>query len=195
MGPSHTAVWESQSTACQLYHGQDFGAESQLFILPCKKQRKGSIFPIVISFELVQFSSIQFSCSVVSCQKDCCSCQKDFSSSTPQFPQSSGQWDRLLWKFYVCAYWWFPWTEEPGGLQSMGLQKVRHIWAAKHSSEGGSSFESQHPFWDTWTVVGKPRELKVLLSPLISPSCLVISQAPGHQQSLSSFFSHFRVFS
>ena len=26
-----------------------------------------------------------------------------------------------------------PWTEEPGGLQSMGLQRVRHDLAAKHS--------------------------------------------------------------
>ena len=25
-----------------------------------------------------------------------------------------------------------PWTEEPGGLQSMGSQSVRHDWATKH---------------------------------------------------------------
>ena len=25
-----------------------------------------------------------------------------------------------------------PWTEEPGGLQSMGLQRVRHDWMTKH---------------------------------------------------------------
>ena len=25
--------------------------------------------------------------------------------------------------------WWIPWTEEPGGLQSTGLQRVRHGWA------------------------------------------------------------------
>ena len=25
--------------------------------------------------------------------------------------------------------WRIPWTEEPGGLQSMGLQRVRHDWA------------------------------------------------------------------
>ena len=62
--------------------------ESQLFFLPYKKQRKGSIFPIVIWFKLARC-----------CQKDFCSCQKDFSSSTPQFTQSFGQWDRLLWKF------------------------------------------------------------------------------------------------
>ena len=27
-----------------------------------------------------------------------------------------------------------PWTEEPGGLQSMGWQRVRHDWATKHST-------------------------------------------------------------
>ena len=27
-----------------------------------------------------------------------------------------------------------PWTEEPGGLQSMGSQRVGHNWAAKHST-------------------------------------------------------------
>ena len=26
--------------------------------------------------------------------------------------------------------WRIPWTEEPGGLQSTGLQRVRHGWAA-----------------------------------------------------------------
>ena len=29
--------------------------------------------------------------------------------------------------------WKIPWTEEPGGLQSMGLQKVRHNWAYMHA--------------------------------------------------------------
>ena len=28
--------------------------------------------------------------------------------------------------------WRIPWTEEPGGLQSIGLQRVRHDWATKH---------------------------------------------------------------
>ena len=30
--------------------------------------------------------------------------------------------------------WRIPWTEEPGGLQSTGLQRVRHDWATKHSN-------------------------------------------------------------
>ena len=29
--------------------------------------------------------------------------------------------------------WKIPWTEEPGGLQSMGLQRVRHGWATSLS--------------------------------------------------------------
>ena len=29
--------------------------------------------------------------------------------------------------------WRIPWTEEPGGLQFMGLQRVRHDWASEHT--------------------------------------------------------------
>ena len=31
--------------------------------------------------------------------------------------------------------WRIPWTEEPGGLQSMGLQRVGHYCAAKDVTE------------------------------------------------------------
>ena len=31
--------------------------------------------------------------------------------------------------------WRIPWIEEPGGLQSMGLQRVRHSWEHTHSSQ------------------------------------------------------------
>ena len=30
--------------------------------------------------------------------------------------------------------WRIPWTEEPGGLQSTGSQRVRHDWATQHST-------------------------------------------------------------
>ena len=29
-----------------------------------------------------------------------------------------------------------PWTEEPGGLQSRGSQRVRHDWALQQRTEG-----------------------------------------------------------
>ena len=31
--------------------------------------------------------------------------------------------------------WRIPWTEEPGGLQSMGLQRVRHDWATEQMQQ------------------------------------------------------------
>ena len=37
--------------------------------------------------------------------------------------------------------WKIPWTEEPGGLQSMGLQRVRHDWVTSlsHIGEGNGN--------------------------------------------------------
>ena len=32
--------------------------------------------------------------------------------------------------------WKIPWTEEPGGLQSMGLRRVRHDWMTKRMLNG-----------------------------------------------------------
>ena len=31
--------------------------------------------------------------------------------------------------------WRIPWTEEPGGLQSIGLQRVGHDWSTKHIAQ------------------------------------------------------------
>ena len=31
--------------------------------------------------------------------------------------------------------WGIPWTEEPGGLQSMGSQRVGHTWVTKHTQQ------------------------------------------------------------
>ena len=33
--------------------------------------------------------------------------------------------------------WIIPWTEEPGGLQSLGSQRVRHDRVTKHSTAQG----------------------------------------------------------
>ena len=45
--------------------------------------------------------------------------------------------------------WRIPWTEEPGGLQSMGLQRVGHDWVTKHST-------AQHCYSNiTWLLQGK----------------------------------------
>ena len=39
----------------------------------------------------------------------------------------------------------FPWTEEPGGLQSVRLQRVRYDKAAKHFGEVGDKREKLSP--------------------------------------------------
>ena len=49
-------------------------------------------------------------------------------------------WEDLLEKWMSThssiLAWKIPWTEEPGGLQSMGLQRVKHNWATFTSLEG-----------------------------------------------------------
>ena len=47
--------------------------------------------------------------------------------------QSLGQQDPLekeMANYCSILVWWIPWTEETGRLQSMGLQRVGHDWAA-----------------------------------------------------------------
>ena len=48
---------------------------------------------------------------------------------------SLGQEDPLekgMTSYSSVLVWRIPWIEEPGGLQSIGLQRVRHDWATKH---------------------------------------------------------------
>ena len=38
--------------------------------------------------------------------------------------------------------WEIPWTEEPGGLQSVGSQRIRHNWATEQSRESLIEFQT-----------------------------------------------------
>ena len=42
--------------------------------------------------------------------------------------------------------WRIPWTEEPGGLQSTGLQRVRHDWAT-------NTYTHTHTHTDTGDII------------------------------------------
>ena len=46
-----------------------------------------------------------------------------------------GQEDPLQKGMATHSSWKIPWTEEPGGLQSMGSQRVRHDWTTEHTPE------------------------------------------------------------
>ena len=50
--------------------------------------------------------------------------------------QSLGQQDPLeeeMTTHFSILAWRIPWTEEPGRLRSIGLQRVGHVWAAEHA--------------------------------------------------------------
>ena len=53
--------------------------------------------------------------------------------------------------------WRIPWTEEPGGIQSMGLQTVRHDWVTNHSTQAptGVSWCPPSPCVCEWVCVCK----------------------------------------
>ena len=44
--------------------------------------------------------------------------------------------------------WEIPWTEEPGGLQSIGPQRARHDWSKV--AHGTYSFKSSSDFFENW---------------------------------------------
>ena len=47
--------------------------------------------------------------------------------------------------------WRIPWTEEPGGLQSMVLQRVGHDWSTKHNSQHNKcSIRSEYLTYWIW---------------------------------------------
>ena len=54
--------------------------------------------------------------------------------------------------------WKLSWTEEPGGLQSIGLQKVSHDWAIKHKQIRGQirgtylGWQNTSVYWQNTTV-------------------------------------------
>ena len=61
---------------------------------------------------------------------------KDLPAMRETWVWSLGQEDRLqkgVATHSSILAWRIPWTEEPGGLQSMGLQSVRHDWVTKHT--------------------------------------------------------------
>ena len=58
-----------------------------------------------------------------------------------------------------------PWTEEPGGLQSMGLQRVGHDWATQHMAPTPKCIDGNPNLkrdgirrWGLWEVIRSPNE-------------------------------------
>ena len=80
--------------------------------------------------------------------------------------------------------WRTPWTEEPGGLQSIGLQRVRHDWTLTHttsfiiqywiqtdkklhfkSTVYGTPWTMEYVSWDPTAVTFVDKPLRMPLNP------------------------------
>ena len=63
---------------------------------------------------------------------------------------------RKAWQPTPAFYpWRIPWTEEPGGLQSMGSQRVGHDWATKYTRVISEVPTSRSQIWLCQVVPGK----------------------------------------
>ena len=59
---------------------------------------------------------------------------------------------KMATHFSVLA-WQIPWTEEPSGLQSMGLQEIRHDWVSEHRGIHMQGVRSNELEWNMSTLV------------------------------------------
>ena len=49
--------------------------------------------------------------------------------------------------------WKIPWTEEPGGLLSMGLQRVRHKLVTEHTCKRGRNRKMDAMLFFYWHII------------------------------------------
>ena len=93
---------------------------------------------------------------------------------------------KMATHFSILA-WKIPWTEEPGGLQSMGSQRVRHDWVTGHTFcfisgwifffffNAAETFFTKHPTyfpaeWTLFILSGKIVRLPTVQETLTLPS-------------------------
>ena len=56
-------------------------------------------------------------------------------------------WRRKMTTYSCILAWKIPWTEEPGGLQSKGLQRVRHDWVTKQAHTCTLYLKKTFTYW------------------------------------------------
>ena len=57
---------------------------------------------------------------------------------------------RRAWHHFSILTWRIPWTEEPGGPQSMGLQRAGHKHTQPHDDSGSQCFLWSQMSWVQW---------------------------------------------
>ena len=68
--------------------------------------------------------------------------------------------------------WRIPWTEEPGGLHSMGSQRVRHDWAHTHTHTQATRYVLKRAVSKvTWGWIRNPWLLWISVAPRLARTC------------------------
>ena len=86
-----------------------------------------------------------------------------------------------------------PWTEEPGGQQSMGSQRVRHNWETNtHTQPTGSTGQLQPTFTKDWRINHNHWELSSVILPMSEKEVELSMHyfSPVLQKDESSLLSH-----
>ena len=103
--------------------------------------------------------------------------------------------------------WEIPYTEEPGGLQSMGLQRVRHDWVTKHTCTWYDSTyrkrldqtNSQRQKLDQWLSGAQGKGHAEHLCRhclLVAEKCVELGRGAGHTQDCPKcHWLHFKMLS
>ena len=63
------------------------------------------------------------------------------------FYPTGGELEKEMTTHSSILAWKIPWMEEPGRLQSMGLQRVGHDWATSLSLEENASVADRNPLY------------------------------------------------
>ena len=88
--------------------------------------------------------------------------------------------------------WKIPWTEEPGRLQSIGLQRVRHDWA--HTTLITAYEKSIFISLFQWSFQVKHKSSYLKISIALPFLCKLLSHSPSHfwgfETSQGAFFAH-----
>ena len=100
-------------------------------------------------------------------------------------------WERKLSPHSSTFAWKIPWTEEPGGLQSMGSQRVRHNWATSFSTFHFPALEKEmatHSSVLAWRIPGtaEPSGLPSMGSHRVGHDCCDLAAAAAVKQRKSN---------
>ena len=102
--------------------------------------------------------------------------------------------------------WKIPWTEEPGGLQSMGSQRVRHNWPTEHACMHAINYKvvgiSHHFSWSSpafpsfvnRAFISRFLWRKKWLPPVLSIKSHLLSTDSGPCRSLQPHLSRFPLY-